>query len=40
VTHFDCKQYLGLEDAANRKEEAVKRTARMAKFLYSLTVVW
>jgi hypothetical protein len=40
VTHFDCKQHLGLEDAANRKEEAVKRTARMAMFLHSLTVVW
>lgn len=40
VTHFDCKQYLGLEDAANRTEKAVKRTAPMAMFLYSLTVVW
>lgn len=40
VTHFDCKQYLGLEDAANRKEQAVKRTAPMAMFLYSLTIVW
>ena len=40
VTHFDCKQHLGLEDAANRKEEAVKRTAPMAMFLHSLTVVW
>lgn len=40
VTHFDCKQYLGLEDAANRTEQAVKRTAPMAMFLYSLTIVW
>ncbi len=40
VTHFDCKQYLGLEDAANRSAKAVKRTAPMAMFLYSLTIVW
>ncbi len=40
VTHFDCKQYLGLEDAANRTPQAVKRTAPMAMFLYSLTIVW
>lgn len=40
VTHFDCKQHLGLEDPANRTELAVKRTAPMAMFLYSLTVVW
>jgi hypothetical protein len=40
VTHFDCKQYLGLEDAANRKEQAVRRTAPMSMFLYSLTIVW
>jgi hypothetical protein len=40
VTHFDCKQYLGLEDPANRTELAVKRTAPMAMFIYSLTVVW
>jgi hypothetical protein len=40
VTHFDCKQHLGLEDAANRKEKAVQRTAPMAMFLYSLTIVW
>jgi len=40
VTHFDCKQHLGLEDAASRKEEAVQRTAPMAMFLHSLTVVW
>ena len=40
VTHFDCKQHLGLEDAANRTEQAVQRTAPMAMFLYSLTIVW
>ena len=40
VMHFDCKQHLGLEDAANRTEKAVKRTAPMAMFLYSLTIVW
>ncbi len=40
VTHFDCKQYLGLEDAANRSPKAVKRTAPMSMFLYSLTIVW
>ena len=40
VTHFDCKQHLGLEDPANRTPLAVQRTAPMAMFLYSLTVVW
>jgi hypothetical protein len=40
VTHYDCKQHLGLEDPANRVPLAVKRTAPMAMFLYSLTIVW
>lgn len=40
VTHFDCKQHLGLEDPANRVPLAVQRTAPMAMFLYSLTIVW
>ncbi len=40
VTHLDCKQHLGLEDPANRVPQAVKRTAPMAMFLYSLTIVW
>jgi hypothetical protein len=40
VTHFDCKQHLGLEDPANRVSKAVQRTAPMAMFLYSLTIVW
>ena len=40
VTHYDCKQYLGLEDPANRVPKAVERTAPMAMFLYSLTILW
>jgi DDE superfamily endonuclease len=40
VTHHDSKQHLGFEDAANRTELAVQRTAPMAMFLYSLTIVW
>ena len=40
VTHFDCKQHLGLEDPANRTPLAVQRTAPMAMFLHSLTIVW
>jgi hypothetical protein len=40
VTHYDCKQHLGLEDAANRVPQAVERTAPMSMFLYSLTIVW
>lgn len=40
VTHYDCKQHLGLEDSANRVPKAVERTAPMAMFLYSLTIVW
>jgi hypothetical protein len=36
----NCKQYLGLEDPANRLPLAVKRTAPMALLLYSLIVVW
>jgi len=40
VTHHDAKQYLGLEDPANRLPRAVERTAPMAMFLYSLTVLW
>jgi hypothetical protein len=35
-----CKQYLGMEDPANRLPLAVERTAPMALFLYSLVVVW
>lgn len=40
VTHHDAKQFLGLEDPANRVPLAVHRTAPMAMFLYSLTVLW
>lgn len=40
VTHHDAKQYLGLEDPANRLPMAVERTAPLAMFLYSLTVLW
>jgi DDE superfamily endonuclease len=35
-----CKQFLGLEDPANRLPKAVERTAPMALFIYSLVVVW
>jgi hypothetical protein len=35
-----CKQFLGLEDPANRLPKAVERTAPMAMFMYSLVVVW
>jgi hypothetical protein len=40
VTFENCKQLLGLEDPANRKEKAVRRTAPMALVMHSLTVVW
>ena len=40
VTHHDAKQFLGLEDPANRLPPAVRRTAPMAMFLYSLTILW
>jgi SRSO17 transposase len=40
VTFHDCKQLLGFEDPANRKQKAVERTAPMAMVLYSLIVVW
>lgn len=35
-----CKQFLGLEDPANRLPKAVERTTPMAMFIYSLVVVW
>jgi hypothetical protein len=35
-----CKQFLGLEDPANRLPKAVERTAPMALFLFSMVVVW
>jgi hypothetical protein len=39
-TFENCKQFLGLEDPANRLPKAVERTAPFALFLYSLVVVW
>ncbi len=35
-----CKGKLGLEDAQNRKEQAVLRTSPMALWAYSLVVIW
>jgi hypothetical protein len=35
-----CKQFLGLEDPANRLPKAVERTAPMAMFMYTLVVIW
>src|SRR5512135_3662563 len=35
-----CKQFLGVEDPANRLPKAVERTAPMALFLFSMVVVW
>lgn len=40
VTFENCKQLLGFNDPANRKEKAVRRTAPMAPMLYSLIVAW
>jgi hypothetical protein len=40
VTFENSKQFLGLEDPANRTPLAVQRTAPMALVLYSLIVVW
>ncbi len=40
VTFHDAKGKLGLEDPQNRTEQAVERTAPMALWVYSLTVVW
>lgn len=40
VTFENSKQLLGLEDPANRKEKAVRRTAPMALVLHSLIVMW
>ncbi len=39
-TFENCKQLLGLEDPANRVPKAVRRTAPMALFIYSMVVVW
>jgi hypothetical protein len=40
VTFENSKQFLGLEDPANRLPLAVRRTAPMALVLYSLVVAW
>jgi hypothetical protein len=40
VTFENSKQFLGLEDPANRLPKAVQRTAPVALVLYSLVVVW
>ena len=39
-TFENCKQFLGLEDPANRLPKAVARTAPLALFIYTLVVVW
>ena len=39
-TFENCKQFLGLEDPANRLPKAVAQTAPMALFIYTLVVVW
>jgi SRSO17 transposase len=39
-TFENCKQFLGLEDPANRLPRAVQRTAPMALIIYSLVIVW
>jgi len=39
-TFQNSKQYLGLEDPANRLPKAVERTAPVALLLYTLVVVW
>ena len=40
VTFQNSKQRLGLEDPANRKQKAVRRTGPMALVLYSLIIAW
>ena len=40
VTFENSKQFLGLEDPANRLPQAVRRTAPLALVLYSLIVLW
>src|SRR3954454_15104017 len=39
-TFENSKQFLGLEDPANRLPKAVGRTAPMAMIIYSLVVIW
>lgn len=40
VLFFNAKQFMGLEDPANRLKKAVQRTAPLGLVLYSLTVLW
>jgi len=40
VTFQESKGRLGLEDPQNRTERAVERTAPMALWVYTLTVIW
>jgi hypothetical protein len=40
VTFYNAKQCLGLEDPQNRTPAAVKRTAPLALYLYTLTILW
>jgi len=39
-TFENCKQFMGLEDPANRLPKAVERTAPMALFICTIVVVW
>ena len=38
--HQNAKQMMGLEDPANRTQQAVERTAPVGLALYGLTLVW
>jgi len=40
VTFYNTKQCLGLEDPQNRTPRAVQRTAPLALYLYTLTILW
>lgn len=40
VLFFNAKQFMGLEDPANRLEKAVERTAPFSLVLYSVTMLW
>jgi hypothetical protein len=40
VAFYNAKQCLGLEDPQNRTPKAVQRTAPLALYLYTLTILW
>ena len=40
VTFFECKQFLGFEDAQNQAKAAVERTAPLAFVVYDLVLLW